>query len=234
MSDITPLDGYRINPATLIDDRIANHFMADYGIVESVNSDKTINVTLAIQDQLLNSDQPLPPTIIHDIELMYIGSKAYYESFPIVSGDTVLLIGLRHYVPTISGISSASAAKLFMHYQPNTMKAIPLGIITGSKVTATVDSSGNYILSNTNSSGNIRFQASGGKLQLKNTAKSLYTLLNTFESAVNTFTGAAAQSSITSGGSSSTALAAAIVALMTTYQATMATALTDLAALLEE
>lgn len=76
---------------------------------------------------------------------------------------------------------------------------------------------GELLLRATDGSGNKLARVKlkqNGKVYLGNATQNLRTQLDNILTALNTFSGAAAQSAITTGGSSSSALAAAIVALM--------------------
>jgi len=93
---------------------------------------------------------------------------------------------------------------------------VKLGVATFDGITPTAnegerriyayDSTGNVL-------GRIKFKANG-KVFIGNAGGNLRTQLDNALTALNTFSGAAAQAAITAGGSSSVALAAAIVALM--------------------
>jgi hypothetical protein len=218
-----PNDGLGITERKFIEGIIGEKWISDYAIVQQVNGDDTVDVVHAIRSQLLDG-RTLPPTITKNVEVMSLASQAFRISFPIQTGDKVLLIGLRNYVPALSGVAAPQEPSAFLHYQQNTMKAIPLGILASSGVQIIVDESGN-----------LKIQATAGLIQIKNTAQSLYTLLNTLETALSTFMGSAAQSAITTAGASPVPapLAAAIVALMATFSTATATMLADLAQLLE-
>jgi hypothetical protein len=192
---------------------IVNHaFIADYGIVKQVNSDKTIDVTHAIMGQLINGDS-MPVTETRNIEVLFPASAAFGQSWPIAVGDGVLLIGLRDAVASTKGIQAPTAPpNEFLHYSQNTMKAIPLQKVSSPKVTINVTAGGNLEIQNTNT---------GGLIQVKNATKSLYTVLNNIITHLSTFAGG----NVVSLGAPLATSAAAITQLTTDAA--------DLAALLE-
>jgi hypothetical protein len=80
--------------------------------------------------------------------------------------------------------------------------------------------------------GRIKFKQNG-KMYIGNSTQNLRTQLDNLTTALNTFSGAAAQSAISAGGSSSASLAAAIVALMTPLFSSVVNVTTALDALLD-
>jgi hypothetical protein len=167
-------------------------FFSDFGVVKSVSSDKKrVDVEHAIQPVIADQQQDARRTV--NVELLWPASAELSMRWDIAAGDTVLLVGLKDYVKDADG-SLPGKTTVGLHYTQETMKAIPLGSYSASS--------------------EVLLNVSGGLVQLKNTATSLYTILNNLMSAVNTFSNAAAQSAITTGGASSVALAAAINVLL--------------------
>lgn len=223
MSEVAtnPNDGFGINERKFIEGIIGEKWITDYAIVQEVNADKTVNVVHAIRSVLLDG-RTLPPTTTKNVEVMSLASQAFRIDFPTQVGDKVLLVGLRNYVPALSGVAAPQKPSAFLHYQQNTMKAIPLGIIETAGVQIVIDESGN-----------LKIQATAGLISIKNTAKSLYTVLNEADTAIQTFSSAASQAAISAAGASSVSLAAAIVTLLGVLNASITTAMADLALLLE-
>jgi len=172
MSDFTPiseLSGLNYTQSDILRSVVNSAFIADYGIVKQVNSDKTINVTHAVQGQLINGAS-MANTETRNVEVIFPASASFGQTWPIAVGDGVLLIGLRDAVPSTSGIQAPTAPpNEFLHYNQNTLKAIPLQTVSSPKVTINVTSGGNLEIQNTNV---------GGLIQLKNSSKSLFTVLN--------------------------------------------------------
>jgi len=176
MSDsITVLAGLQYNQGDIIRQTIAASFIADYGIVKAVNSDKTIDVTHAVQGAYIDGTN-MPVTVTRSVEVIFPGSSGMALTWPIAVGDGVLLIGLKQFVKATKSlnvpsgqIGQNSPLKEFPHYNQDTLKAIPLQNVSSPKVSLTVDSSNNVLLSNT----------TAGLFQIKNSMQSLATLMST-------------------------------------------------------
>ena len=95
----------------------------------------------------------------------------------------------------------------------------------GEKLLYASDGAGNKLA-------RLKFKQNG-KVYLGNASQNLRTQLDNLLQALNTFSGAAAQSAITTGGSSSASLAAAIVALMQPLFTSVVNVTTALDALLD-
>ena len=135
----------------LIENIIANSFILDIGIVQSVNGGGTsVNVQHAIQ--LNKYGQTLPPTVTNNVEVAW----AFPGNWTLAQGDIVLLVGLKDYVKTIY-TSAPSPTDIPLHHTQETMKAIPLYSAMHAAA-ITVDGS--------------------NLVHIKNAAASLYTVLN--------------------------------------------------------
>ena len=221
--DISQISGFVSNDRDVIQSVISQTFFADYAIVDSVNSDKTINVVHSALPVLING-VVLPQTKTNKVEVLYPASASMGLKWELAKGDGVLLIGMKDYVPTTNGIAEPTKApEAFLHYTQNTMKAIPLQSVTSPKVYIQINGT-DLEIKNTNS---------GGLIQIANATKSLKDHLSMMENALSTFMGATSQASISAGAASSASLAAAIVALMTAYSASTATLISDLNSLLK-
>lgn len=165
--NITPIAGYPYNLKDVILSNIGASFFADYGIVNAVNSDKTINVVHATIPVLINGTT-LPATQTYNVEVLYPASGSFGMNWELQAGDGVLLIGLKDYVETTKDIAEPTEApNIFMHYVQNTMKAIPLQSVTAPKVTINVVGS-DLEINNTNT---------GGLIKIANASKSLEPVL---------------------------------------------------------
>lgn len=229
MSDQKPIDQERLTLAQVIDSRVNTRFICDYGVVKSVSSNGThVDVTHAAILTLVTGDQ-LPQTESTNVELLYPASSKVSMLYPVAVGDGVLLIGLKDYLASTLNVQP-TAPQAIRHYSQDTLKAIPFSAVPSSSLSSLeIDDNGKWEYLTHGYSVNAQDQ----KIQLKNTAASMYTAIDDFEAAVATFCGTAAQSSITSGGASSVSLAAAIVALMVTMSASIATAKTALGQVME-
>lgn len=195
---------------------ISDAFFADYGIVTAVHDQKTVDVKHAVlsvtRPGIVAEARVLDALVTTGVEILWTSMGGLAITGTVKNGDPVLLIGLRDLLPSTQGLTAPAQPPEFWHYAQQTMKAIPMSGMT------TAD---------------VEFGELNGKAFLRNRAKSLYTLLNTFEQATATFMGPASQASITAGGASSAALASAMVALMASFTTATSTMLADLAALLE-
>jgi len=169
MSDaINQLAGLQYNIGDIIRQTIAQSFIVDYGIVKAVNSDKTVDVTHAVRGQYIDGTA-VPLTVSTAVEVIFPGSASAAITWPIAVGDGVLLVGLKQFVSSTKGIAIPSQPPSdFPHYNQETLKAIPLQNISAPAFTISVDSS--------------------GLAQIKNTSKSLFTILNNIISHVSGLT----------------------------------------------
>lgn len=224
-----PIDQEKLTLAQVIDSRINTRFICDYGIVKAISSDGThIDVTHAAILTLVTGDQ-LPQTESTNVELLYPASSKVSMLWNVAVGDGVLLIGLKDYLASTLNVQS-NPPQAIRHYSQDNLKAIPFSAIPSSSLSSLeIDDNGKWSYLTHGYSVNAQDQ----KIQLKNTAASIYTALDNFEAAVATFCGTTAQASITAGGASSVSLAAAIVALMATMSASIATAKTALGQVME-
>lgn len=214
MSDnINELASLQYNLGDLIRQIVAQMFICDYGIVQKVNADKTVDVSHAVQGEYIDGT-PVPITVTGSVEVVYPGSSSFAQTWPIAVGDGVLLIGLKDFVKTTKSIQPPkNPPNEFPHYSQDTLKAIPLQNIASPAFQFNVDSS-----------------ALG---QIKNNSKSLFTILNNVDTAIQTFSSTASQSAITAGNATSATLAAAINALLIPLNSSITTAKADLALLLK-
>jgi hypothetical protein len=188
---------------------VAASFMADYGVVKAVNGE-LIDVTHLTLGTEVDGVTLRKETVTTGVEVLFPMMSGLSITGTIAVGDGVLLIGLRNPIPAVSS-KEPQKAVCKAHYSQETIKAIPLSSIQTASV---------------------QFGEDGGKAFLRNSSRSLFTLLDGLEAALATFMGAASQSSITSGAASSASLAAALVALMASFTASTATMRTDLGLLL--
>ena len=158
MSDsINELAGLQYNLGDIIRQTIASSFIIDYGIVKAVNSDKTVDVTHAVRGQYIDGTA-VPLTVSTAVEVIFPGSASAAITWPISVGDGVLLVGLKQFVSSTNGIQIPSQPPSdFPHYNQETLKAIPLQNVASPAFTIAVDAS--------------------GLLQIKNTSKSLFSIL---------------------------------------------------------
>jgi hypothetical protein len=146
-----------ITERDLIKSIIASRFIVDFGIVVAVSADKTqVDVRHAVQPKLFKAQ--LPATVTKGVEVLWPASAAVAIQWDLAAGDTVLLVGLKDYVKTVK-VSAPATTDVGLHYTQETMKAIPMGEY-GTPAQVTIN-------------------GSGGLLQIKTAAASLYTIIQT-------------------------------------------------------
>jgi len=170
MSDnITVLAGLQYNQGDIIRQTIANTYIVDYGIVDTVNADNTIDVIHAVMGQYIDGT-PVGQTVSRSIEVVQLGGANFSLLWPVKMGDGVLLVGLKNAVQSTANIKPPTAPPgSFPHYTRDTLKAIPLQNVANAAFQINVDAS--------------------GLAQIKNATKSLYTILNNIITHLETFAG---------------------------------------------
>lgn len=108
---------------------LANFFIVDYGYINKVNPDKTVNVTHAAKPVLMDGTE-LGETTTDNVEVLTIAGAGFSVQWDYKAKDKVLLLGLKDYVPKVEKVESANVPKAFLHYNRSTLKAIPLCIFS--------------------------------------------------------------------------------------------------------
>ena len=122
----------------LITNILNNFFIVDYGYINKVNADKTVNVTHAAKPVLMDGTE-LGETTTDNVEVLTISGAGFSIQWDYKAGDKVLLLGLKDYIPNVGNVSKAEVPKAFLHYDRTTIKAIPLCIFSDkAKVQITV------------------------------------------------------------------------------------------------
>ena len=122
----------------LIMNILNNFFIVDYGYINKVNADKTVNVTHAAKPVLLDGTE-LGETTTDFVEVLTISGAGFSIQWDYKAGDKVLLLGLKDYIPHVDDVSQAEVPKAFIHYDRSTIKAIPLCIFSDeAKVKITI------------------------------------------------------------------------------------------------
>lgn len=121
---------------------VNSYFIIDYGVITKVNADDTVNVTHAKIQELMDGTQ-LPALETKNIELLTLSCGAFSININAKSGDKVLLLGLKDYVPAVDDVSGATKQDAYMHYKRDTMKALPLCVFNDdAKVKIEISDSG--------------------------------------------------------------------------------------------
>ena len=177
-----------------IDSRINARFFIDYGKVVAVDTTKgTVDVEHAVNTVLWNG-RTCGSMVTKGIELLTIGAASFGLTFPVAVGDGVVLIGLKNYVATVANIQSGQEPNDFSHYNRDTMKAVPLGIVANPNVSVVVDAAGKVVLTTPaivltlDAAGNTKIVTTGpGLFTVKNATGSLQSILSSFETHVSVF-----------------------------------------------
>lgn len=136
---MTALETSTLTDRALIESIVQNFYIVDYGYIHKINTDNTIDVKHAKKQQLLDGTE-LPESITKKIEVLTIGCHDFSLKFSLHTGDQVLLLGLKDYVPRVAEVKKATSQEAFIHYARNTMKALPLSVFNNdAKVKITID-----------------------------------------------------------------------------------------------
>lgn len=119
------VEAMSLSEQDLITAILRNFFIVDYGYINKVNADKTVNVTHAAKSVLLDGKE-LPETTTDNVEVLTISGAGFSIQWDYKAKDKVLLLGLKDYVPKVDGVEVAEVPKAFMHYNRSTLKAVPL------------------------------------------------------------------------------------------------------------
>lgn len=123
----------------LIDFVIGSYFIVDYGFVKSVNDDDTVDVVHARKPALMNGDE-LGETLTKNLEVLTFSCAEFAVSFKAKKGDKVLLLALKDWVKSTADVEKAETQEAYIHYERETMKALPLAAFDSeAKVKIEVD-----------------------------------------------------------------------------------------------
>lgn len=128
MADV--LSAQNLSERDLITSILSSFYIVDYGYINKVNGDKTVNVTHAAKPVLTDGTE-LPETVTSNVEVLTLCGAGFSVQWDYKAGDKVLLLGLKSYVPEVSSVKQAEAPKAFVHYSRATIKAIPLCVFSG-------------------------------------------------------------------------------------------------------
>lgn len=123
------LQATSLSERDLITNILTNFFIVDYGYINKVNPDKTVNVTHAAKPVLIDGTE-LGETTTDDVEVLTISGAGFSINWDYKANDKVLLLGLKDYVPKVENVTKASVPGAFVHYDRATIKAIPLCIFS--------------------------------------------------------------------------------------------------------
>lgn len=117
----------KLNEADIIRALLNSYFIVDYGYINKVNPDKTVNVTHAAKP-VTTDGKELPETTTDNVEVLTISGAGFSIQWDYKAKDKVLLLGLKDYIPKVGSVEMAEVPKAFIHYTRSNLKAIPLCI----------------------------------------------------------------------------------------------------------
>lgn len=123
------LNAQSLSERDLIASIVSSFYIVDYGYINKVNGDKTVNVTHAAKPVLTDGTE-LPETVTSNVEVLTICGAGFCVQWDYKAGDKVLLLGLKNYVPEAGAVKQAEIPKAFVHYTRATLKAIPLCVFS--------------------------------------------------------------------------------------------------------
>jgi len=121
------LNSLNLSERDLITSILSSFYIVDYGYINKVNPDKTINVTHSAKLVTVEGKE-LAETTTKNIEVLTLSGGGFSVNWDYKAGDRVLLLGLKNYVGQVDDVSQAEVPKVFLHYTRETIKAIPLCI----------------------------------------------------------------------------------------------------------
>ncbi|MBR5775011.1 MAG: hypothetical protein IKY42_01955 [Bacteroidaceae bacterium] len=164
---------------TLIESVLSSFYILDYGLIKTVNPDKTIDVVHAKKLKMLDGTE-LKQTVTRNVEVLTLAGAGFSITFDYKKGDKVLLLGFKNYIPKVEKVTSATETTDYQHYTRECLKAIPMCVFKDdAKATVVIKD---------------------GKIELNGNTKHFVTWeeLNT---ALNTFMGLLNSHTHTGGGS---------------------------------
>lgn len=159
---------------------LSSFYIVDYGYVNKVNADGTVDVTHAIRTIMKNGTE-LSETITPGVEVLTFSGAGFALKWDITPGDRVLLLGLKDYIPKVGDVSKAEAPKAYVHYERANLKAMPLCVFSDSAKTVIQSDKG-------------KFSVTSNKIELNGNTKQFVTwaelnaALSSFITALNNHT----------------------------------------------
>ena len=126
---MTTVQAMSLSENDLITSIINSFYFVDYGYINQVNSDKTVNVTHANKTVMIDGTE-LNETITNNVEVLTVCGAGFAVSFDYKANDKVLLLGLKDYIPNVANVKKAEVPSSFVHYDRATLKALPLCVFS--------------------------------------------------------------------------------------------------------
>lgn len=121
----------RYNDRDLIASILNSYYIVDYGMIQNVNADKTVNVVHA-KNLKMRSGKALKPTTTKNVEMLTLSAAGFALEIDYNIGDKVLLLGLKDYVPKVSAVVGGTPTTNYLHYARETLKALPLCVFSSA------------------------------------------------------------------------------------------------------
>lgn len=118
-------ESQRFTERTLIESVLSSFYILDYGLIKTVNPDKTIDVVHAKKLKMLDGTE-LKQTVTKSVEVLTLAGAGFSITFDYKKGDKVLLLGLKNYIPEVEKVTSATETTDYQHYTRECLKAIPM------------------------------------------------------------------------------------------------------------
>lgn len=190
---MTTVQAMSLSEKDVITSIINSFYFVDYGYINQVNSDKTVNVTHANKTVMIDGTE-LNETITNNIEVLTVCGAGFAVSFDYKANDKVLLLGLKDYIPNVANVKKAEVPSSFVHYDRATLKALPLCVFSDeAKVKMMIEEGKLTIESEAETIINAKKKVlvNGDKIELNGNSKQfvtwaeLNTALSTFVSQLN-------------------------------------------------
>lgn len=118
---------------------LQSFYIVDYGYINKVNPDGTVNITHAAKSVLMDGRE-LPETTTDNVEVLTLSGAGFSLKLDYKAKDRVLILGLKDYVPKAGDVEAAKVPEAFLHYSRSTIKVVPLCIFNGkAKVRVAVE-----------------------------------------------------------------------------------------------
>ena len=177
----TMIENTAFSDRDMITRLLTSFYIIDYGFVNKVNADGSVNVTHAKKHETLEGIK-LPETVTSNLEVLTLSGKGFSVQWDIQAGDQVLLLGLKDYVPQVNKVTRATDQEAFIHYTRDTMKAFPLSVFN-NQAKVVVKAHGGTLSIDTEK----KIELNGNTSHLV-TYEELAQALNTFMTALNSHT----------------------------------------------
>ncbi len=165
----------------LITSVLQNFFILDYGYINKVNADKTVNVTHAAKPVLLDGTE-LSETTTDNVEVLTLCGAGFSIQWDYKAKDKVLLLGLKDYIQSVEDIEKAEVPQAFMHYNRSTIKALPLCVFSDEAKVKVIIKNGKMTIDTED-----KLELNGNTKQFVTWAE-LNTALQSFVNALNSHT----------------------------------------------